>query len=296
MEDKLVKIWMPISKSDGKFQAILTDTSLDSDDEMMGETVMDQLDKKMALPTLIDHKNTMESWIGGFQNIKKVHKNGHVAITSEPSFFSKEANPKAAQVQKQMEEAGAMGLSAGISIGAKTIASKMIKKDGKDVKVWTELDVREASFTPVQSNTNSYTYVAKTFGLEGQEKVQKSDSKLINKKPEVDKTMSKENLKKKPDEGEPEAPSEDAPKESEAPVESEAPKEDIKEPTEDAEKKVEAEIQKRVDEAVEKAVKKMPLYKAITENIAERDDEPKSQGLNFLERSLAQGAGLEVEK
>ena len=295
MEDKLVKIWIPIKKTGDKFNAILTDTSLDSDNEMMAESVMDQLKTKMALPALADHDNSMGSWIGGFKNLEKVNKNGHWAIKGEPNFFSKEANPKAAQIKKQMEEAQEMGLSAGISIGARPIASKTVQRDGKDVKQWTELDVREATFTPVQSNTNSYAYVAKSFGLEGQEKILKKTDETINKKPEVT-NMSKEEeakkleLEKKMDADKKKKADEDAKK-----AEADKKAADDKKKSEEGKITVtKEELATMVQKSVEDTLKKAPLYKAITENIAEQGEPEKKTG--FLEQVFTKRAHIEVEK
>jgi len=128
----------------------------------------------------------MDSWIGGFKNLQKVHNNGHYAVTGEPTFFSKEANPKAQQVRKQIDEASDMGIPCGVSIGARPITSEMITKDGKQYKKWTDIEVMEGTFTPVQSNRNSYAYVAKSFGLkdknlEGENMTKEDIKKTLNK-------------------------------------------------------------------------------------------------------------------
>ena len=280
--DKLIKIWMPISKKDdGHFSAILTDTSLDRDDELMSESVMDQLSQKLSLPALADHDNSMGSWVGTFKNLQKVHNGAHYAVTGEPTFFSKEANPKAAQIKKQIEEASEMGGTCGISIGAKPKSSETVEKDGKQYKQWTDIEVMEATFTPVQSNRNSYTYVAKSFGLD------KEEIKMEDKK----------EIKKKPDEGEPEVPKEEAPKVEEPKVEEkkEEPKAEEKPAEEkEPEKAAEIDVQKLINDGIKKAMDKMPKLKAIQETVTE--DVAPANTMGFIESQIAKRYNFKEEK
>lgn len=295
MTTDILKIWMPIKKTDnGKFSAILTDTSLDRDNELMSEGVMDALSKQLSLPALADHENKMDSWIGTFQNLQKVHSGNHYAVTGEPTFFSKEANPRAQQIKKQIEEAADMGGSCGISIGAKPKASEMVEKNGKQYKQWTDIEIMEATFTPVQSNRNSYTSVAKSFGLDktlspkvescvkqlkakGMDKekaIKICQSKVGNKciiadLIKVEENTMKKTIKKNPDEGEPKVPVEDAPKEEvkeEIKAPEDSPKEpEAKTPAEEPEKSVEIDVQKLINEGIAKAMAKIPKLKAIQE-------------------------------
>ena len=278
----LLKIWVPISKSSsGSYEAILTDTSIDRDDELMGESVMDKLSRKLALPALADHNNTMDSWIGGFKNLQKVHNNGHYAVTGEPTFFSKEANPKAQQVRKQIDEASDMGIPCGVSIGARPITSEMITKDGKQYKKWTDIEVMEGTFTPVQSNRNSYAYVAKSFGLK--------DKNLEGE------NMTKEDIKKA--EGEPEPPKdekvEDEPKPDAKPDEKapEAKTEGETKPEEKTEKTPEIDVQKLIEEGIQKAMNKIPKLKAIQEPMEQEDAGKEPEKMGFIEGHLAKRYG-----
>jgi len=170
MPENLVvqKLWMPVTKtSEGKYQAILSDTSLDRDDEIMGGNLLKEWSQNKVLPALANHKNQMENWVGGWKNIKHLMNGDHSALTAEPMFFSKFANPLAAQIQKQVEEAIAMGMNPGISIGFRGLGSEMKKVDGKEVRVWTKGELVEATWVPIQSNRNaSYQAVAKQFNIE----------------------------------------------------------------------------------------------------------------------------------
>src|SRR3990167_22915 len=171
MEEDLIKIWIPIEKSStGGYKAIITDTSIDRQDELMSEAVIDKVVNKNSLVSLADHKNTMENWVGGFQNIEKINKKGHFAAVAEPWFFSKQANPMAARIEKQLEEATNRGTNPGISIGARALKSESVKIDGKSYKMHTDIEPLEATWTPIGANRNSFAYVAKSLNLEEIEK------------------------------------------------------------------------------------------------------------------------------
>jgi len=177
-KEPLLKIWMPLTKSsEGKYYGIISDNSIDRDGEVISDSLIKEWAKNSTLPALANHINKMENWIGGWTDFKVIEKNGHTALMASPVFFSKEANPLAAQIQKQIEEAISMGLGAGISIGA--IPTENIEKEvgGKKRKVYTKAELVEATFVPIQSNRNAtFGHLAKEFDITFEEKQEKEET------------------------------------------------------------------------------------------------------------------------
>lgn len=167
MEEQF-KAWMPVIKSkDGSFVGILSDDSIDRDEEFMTKELLESWAKNTSLKALANHENKMEKWVGGWSELKVIEKNGKTALVAKPWFFSKDANPLAAQIQKQVEEALEHGENAGISIGAipKESCDKMVS--GKKKKGYVKAELLEATWVPIQSNRNaSYGHIAKQFELE----------------------------------------------------------------------------------------------------------------------------------
>lgn len=172
MVENIVKLWMPVSKdvSTGEYSAILSDTSLDRDDEAMAKELIMYWGKTKALPSLANHENKMQSWVGGWKDLKAIEKGAHAALQATPMFFSKEANPLASQIKKQIDEAIEMGMNPGISVGAIVHEHEVRKINGMDVKVYTKGELLEATWVPIQSNRNAnYGHVAKQFGIAANE-------------------------------------------------------------------------------------------------------------------------------
>jgi len=169
LEGRIVKFWMPITKKpDGTYSAILSDTSLDRDTEMMGETLIDKIARQGIIPQLADHKNEMDSWTGGWKNLRKIKNGQHIALMADPVFFSENANPRAGQIKKQVDEAIEMGMNPGVSIGLIPYNDETKSVDGREVTVYTDGELVEASWTPVQSNRNAtYGHIAKSFNIGG---------------------------------------------------------------------------------------------------------------------------------
>jgi hypothetical protein len=227
----LKKLWMPVTKSsDGKFVGILSDTSLDRDEEMMDGKLLKEWANLEVLPALVNHENKMEKFIGGWKNLRVIKKNGHNALVASPFFFSKEANPLADQVSKQLDEAVDNGLNPGISVGF--IPSDSVEKDVDDKThtVYTKGELVEATLVPIQSNRNaSFGHVAKSFDfcldnkqVENVEVEEMSEEE----QPEGDAPEGKPS-DAPAEEAAPEAPAEEAPPSEEAPGE-EVPSEESK--------------------------------------------------------------------
>lgn len=162
----ITKLWMPVIKNpnNGSYLAVLSDTSLDRDEEAMSKELIYSWASNNSVKALVNHDNKMQSWVGGWRNLKACEKNGHYALFAEPWFFSEKANPLAAQVQKMVDEALEHGECAGISVGAIIHDSEIRKINNKDVRVFTKGELIEATWVPVQSNRNaSFGHVAKDF-------------------------------------------------------------------------------------------------------------------------------------
>jgi hypothetical protein len=174
MNEKIeIKAWMPVTKGvDGNFVGILSDTSMDRDNEFMSkELIQGWAAKNKTLKALANHENKMQSWVGGWNNLQSLEKGKNSALLANPWFFSKEANPLADQIKKQVEEAIEKGLNPGISIGAIPTASENREIDGKMYKVFTEAELVEATWVPIQSNRNASSgHVAKGFDIDLTEK------------------------------------------------------------------------------------------------------------------------------
>jgi len=160
---------MPIVKGvNGKFVGVLSDTSLDRDEEFMTEDLIKSwASDSNALPMLANHENKMEKYIGGWTNKKLVKgADGHSGLVAEPFFFSEKANPLAHQIENQVKEALEKGLGIGISIGA--IPHETIEKDVNGVKKlgFNKAEIVEATIVPIQSNRNAqFTAMAKNFDI-----------------------------------------------------------------------------------------------------------------------------------
>lgn len=166
--EKKVNLWMPITKNPqtGKYHAVLSDDSLDRDEERMGKELIDSWSSKGSLPALANHENAMEKWVGGWENIKSIQKGNNNALIADPWFFSKEANPLAHQIKKQIDEAIEKNLNPGISVGAIMKGTRTEKVNGKQIRVFTKGELVEATWVPIQSNRNAnYGHIAKKFNL-----------------------------------------------------------------------------------------------------------------------------------
>lgn len=167
MEEQF-KCFMSVTKSpSGKFVGILSDTSMDRDKEFMSKELIQKWSKINSIKALANHENKMQSWVGGWNNMSTINKGSHTALVAEPWFFSKEANPLAAQIQKQVEEALERGENPGISIGAIPFKSVNKEINGEFHKVYEDAELVEATWVPVQSNRNAtFGHIAKNFDYE----------------------------------------------------------------------------------------------------------------------------------
>jgi len=161
-------LWLPLQKTGtNKYSGILSDDSLDRDGEIIDKTLLmkwaGDIDK--YIPGLIDHQNKVENLVAKLINphIIKNETEDRYALAVEPIFF--ESNPKAKMVKGMLDE----GANIGLSIGALPKSSEIRKMNNKDIKVWTDAELLEGSFTPIPANRNAFAVVAKSFKLEEEE-------------------------------------------------------------------------------------------------------------------------------
>ncbi len=271
----MIKAFMPVTKTaDGKFVGILSDSSMDRDEEAMSKELLHSWSKNKSVKALANHTNKMESWVGGWRNLKTIGKGSETALVAEPWFFSKEANPLAAQIKKQVEEAIEKGENPGISIGA--IPHKTSKKeiDGEYYKIYEEAELVEATWVPIQSNRNAtFGHIAKRFDLNLTDEISKEETDTeVNKM-----TKEEEVIKETPQEEEKENVQEPQAKVKEEPMAEEPAKEEVKEEAkEEPEPKPEAVPEpeaKPVDEKLNELEEANKKIEALSLKVQELEDQ-----------------------
>lgn len=168
-KNEIRHIWMPLhyNKKSGDITALLTNDSLDRDEERMSDALIEryhsQVKETGLLPMLIDHKNEIDSLTGYWKNPRLVKENGMTGLVMNPSYFSDKANPRATQIQNMVKEAADMGAGIGVSIGARPLKSHSEKEGNKNILIWDDAELLEASYTPIPSNKFAFTNIAKKF-------------------------------------------------------------------------------------------------------------------------------------
>lgn len=166
VDDRVRKIFIPLSKTaDGKYSGILSDDSIDRDDERMAKSLIESWVLTKALPALSDHRNEMRSLSGIWTNFRLIEKAGRTALMADLNFLK--SNPHTAWMEAVVKEAEELGHSVGVSISAIPTKFKEydMKKDGLTLE-WLKAELVEASILPIQSNRNAYMVVAKSFGVD----------------------------------------------------------------------------------------------------------------------------------
>lgn len=188
-----ITLWQPILKSSKGngfvYEAVLSDDSLDRDDEMIGkEALMKTKDSNILIVGLMDHENKIMNQVCEWVNKRIEDRNGHTAFIAEPKFFM--SNPNAKIIKGMLDE----GANMGISIGAIVNKSEMRKIGDVEKKVFTDIEVVEASFVAVPANSHArITAVAKMFNTEEK----KLEDKTYSEKEYTDKVSEIVDLNKK---------------------------------------------------------------------------------------------------
>ena len=151
--DKILMFAPLVKKCSGKkkkFYAILSDDSIDRQDEIIDKSVLEKISTSMDnIPALLNHENNILNMVGKWVN-KRIEKiDGHNALVAEPVFF--ESNPRAMEIKGMLEEGAEMG----VSIGA--IPYKSIEKniDGQKYTAYTDGELLEASFVAIPANKHA---------------------------------------------------------------------------------------------------------------------------------------------
>lgn len=174
-----ITLWQPVVKSsDGKYLAVLSDDSIDRDDEIIDkEALIKILDNDGYTAILVNHENKIENQIGEWINKRIEDADGHTMLVAEPKFYL--SNPKAQMIKSMLDEGAKMG----VSIGA--IPKNAINKkcsDGRERKSYTDIELLEASFVAIPSNRHGRVMaVAKMAkNLHSQTEVTKMENEEIN--------------------------------------------------------------------------------------------------------------------
>lgn len=148
------KLWMPIVKDlncETGYMAVLSDNSMDRDDEFMGKSALDDfVGEEDYLAGLVDHENKILNQVCKWINRRVVNIKGHDTLIAEPKFFL--SNPTAKILKDMLDEGAQMG----ISIGAIVKSHEQKNVNGKNYRVYTKVEPVEASFVAVPANKHAH--------------------------------------------------------------------------------------------------------------------------------------------
>ena len=159
-DDKRINLWAPVIKTHkDKYLAVLTDDSIDRDDEVVGKEAMIKIMKDDTfLAGLIDHENKILGMVCEWTNKTLEKINGHNTLLAEPKFYK--SNPKAMIIKGMLDDGAKMGVSIGAIIKDKEEREVL----GKVRTVFTDLELIEASFVAVPSNRHAHALaIAKNY-------------------------------------------------------------------------------------------------------------------------------------
>lgn len=175
------ELFMPIIKRrDGRYIAVLSDNSTDRDEEKISKDCIEKLGHDDGyLAALCNHKNDVFMQVAEWTNRGVEEIEGYTALIAEPKFYK--SNPNSKTIKGMLDE----GAKIGVSIGA--IVKDYDEIDG--MKIFTDLELLEASFVAVPSNRHGRAMaVAKSYNrkLEGtkmdKEFTQKDIDSAVDKK------------------------------------------------------------------------------------------------------------------
>lgn len=158
--EKKIELFQLLTKTEKGFRATLSDTSVDRDGEVVGEEALSKAfkSKEDCTPILVNHENKIENLIGEWTEKQLIKVNGHTALVATPKFYL--SNPKAQLIKGLLDD----GAECGISIGAIVNKSETRKINGVDTKVFTDIELLEASFVAIPSNRHGKAVaIAKSF-------------------------------------------------------------------------------------------------------------------------------------
>jgi len=150
------ELFAPVMKgAEGKYIAILSDDSVDRDEEKLSKGCVEKLGNDVGyIAGLVDHDNSVLKMVAEWVNRRVVEIGNHTAFVAEPKFFK--SNPNAKIIKGMLDE----GAKLGISIGA--IVKNYDDVDG--MRIYKELELLEASFVAIPSNKHGRALaVAKSY-------------------------------------------------------------------------------------------------------------------------------------
>jgi len=242
------ELFMPLMKGkEGKYMAVLSDNSTDRDDEKLSKGCVEKLGQDNGyVAALCNHTNDVFMLVAEWTNRGIREVDGYTALIAEPKFYL--SNPRAQEIKGMLDE----GAKIGVSIGA--IVKDYDEVDG--MRVFTELELLEASFVAIPSNKHGRAMaVAKSFNnKKTEEKMEKEFTKkdldsAIEKKTEELNVDFKKQLESK--EVEITKLKKDAEEATEAKEEAETKTEEAEAKVEEAETKTE-EAEAKVEESEKK--------------------------------------------
>ncbi len=180
------ELFMPVMKdSKGKYLGVLSDDSVDRDDESISRDCIMELGRDdNYLAALCNHQNDVFMQVAEWTNKGVKNIDGNTALIAEPKFYK--SNPNAMILKGMLDE----GAKIGVSIGA--IVKEYDDIDGKIV--YTKLELVEASFVAVPSNRHGRAMaVAKSFN----KKVEVKSMEKEYTKEDVDSAVEKKLDEKK---------------------------------------------------------------------------------------------------
>ena len=190
---EMIHLWQPVIKNkDGNYIAVLSDDSLDRDDEFVGKSALqDIMNYDGYTAILLNHKNDVLMQIGHWTNKRLEEAGGYTAFVAEPKFYM--SNPNAQIIKGCMDE----GAVYGVSIGAIPKSWDMVEKNGMIYKRYTKLELLEASFVAIPSNRHGRALaVAKMFGTDKPQEEQPQDK--TNKDIKQEETKMADNATQEP--------------------------------------------------------------------------------------------------
>lgn len=179
MEDNIQKgthdeykteLFMPIMKGcKGKYMAVLSDNSMDRDEESLSKGCIEKLGQDNGyVAALCNHNNDVFMQVAEWVNRGVKEIDGHLALIAEPKFFM--SNPNAKIIKGMLDD----GAKIGISIGAMV---KTYDEDTQGNRIFTELELLEASFVAIPSNRHGRAMaVAKSFSHDKNKKIKEAST------------------------------------------------------------------------------------------------------------------------
>lgn len=154
------KAYAPIIKgASGKIEIVLSDDSVDRDNEIIGKKFLERAAKSDLIHGLMDHENKALNTVCEWVNKRVEKRNGHNALVAEPRFFM--SNPNA-QILKNMIEKDKARLC--VSITAIPTDNREVERNGKKFLEWSDGEIVSADFVGIPANKNAMvSQIAKSF-------------------------------------------------------------------------------------------------------------------------------------